>query len=295
MNSGRKPARRCTWLVGLLAGIVLQTAHGAQADADQASLGNVMRTFIEHDVVFLRHDGITGRLQAIAGRLTQAAGKAADSYPVRVVNDALPNTYSDAGGTIYVTSGLLAQVQSEAELAHLLAHEIAHLEAGDSQARFSDVYDRHHAKVVGSSVLMGVMVLATAGLAAGAMGPMGAATTQSTTIIQVGTQASVHTFYAGISSDLGARNRMKFARADLAADVLNHPVYGPALVATMNSCVYEGYGEAPESAAGERARQLVAAAGYDSTAADALHARLAALYGDAVQPHLAAYTAGRGR
>jgi len=45
---------------------------------------------------------------------------------VRVINSEAPNAYVLPGGFLYVTSGLILQVENEGELAGMLAHGIAH-------------------------------------------------------------------------------------------------------------------------------------------------------------------------
>lgn len=53
-----------------------------------------------------------------------------------VLNSRLPNAGAAPGGQIYITTGLLFRMRSEAELAGALAHEIAH------------VVQRHHVKAI---------------------------------------------------------------------------------------------------------------------------------------------------
>ncbi len=50
------------------------------------------------------------------------------TYSFKVTLDPVPETRALATGTIYVSTGLLAMVDNEAQLAYLLAHEIAHVE-----------------------------------------------------------------------------------------------------------------------------------------------------------------------
>ena len=54
------------------------------------------------------------------------AGRQCPSLRVYVVNDATPNAFCAANGMIVVWTGLLLRVQSEAELAFVLGHEISH-------------------------------------------------------------------------------------------------------------------------------------------------------------------------
>jgi predicted Zn-dependent protease len=70
-------------------------------------------------------------LEAYVGRLVQRIGGVAKprpfAYRVRVVNNTGFNALTFGGGFVYVNAGLLARVESEAQLAMVLAHEVAHV------------------------------------------------------------------------------------------------------------------------------------------------------------------------
>ncbi len=51
------------------------------------------------------------------------------SLTVRVIETEEPDVFAFPGGFLYVTTGLITTVDSEAELASLIAHELAHVEA----------------------------------------------------------------------------------------------------------------------------------------------------------------------
>jgi len=50
-------------------------------------------------------------------------------FTVKVIESDDPNVFALPGGFLYVTTGLIAAVESEAELAGLMAHEVAHVAA----------------------------------------------------------------------------------------------------------------------------------------------------------------------
>lgn len=80
-------------------------------------------------------------LQAYVQRI--GAGLAARSerpglpWSFRVVDDAVPNAFALPGGYVFVTRGLLGIVNSEAELASVLGHEIGHVTARHSVTQIS--------------------------------------------------------------------------------------------------------------------------------------------------------------
>ncbi|MFN3231828.1 MAG: M48 family metalloprotease [Alphaproteobacteria bacterium] len=59
------------------------------------------------------------------------------SWKFTVLNSSIPNAMALPGGYIYVTRGLLAIMNSEAELAGVLGHEVGHVTARHSAKRYS--------------------------------------------------------------------------------------------------------------------------------------------------------------
>lgn len=76
-------------------------------------------------------DGLA-KLQAMADAIAKHTPRPDVKYEIRLVKEKKPgpepevNAFSLPGGIIYVTQGLLTHVQSDHELAGVLAHEIAH-------------------------------------------------------------------------------------------------------------------------------------------------------------------------
>jgi predicted Zn-dependent protease len=73
-------------------------------------------------------------VQRVGERVADAAG-APGRFRFTVLDDETPNALSLPSGYIYVTRGLLALANSEAELAGVLAHEIAHVTSGHAVER----------------------------------------------------------------------------------------------------------------------------------------------------------------
>ena len=74
---------------------------------------------------------LTRYVQGVGNRLAeQAQRKDAFDFEFSVLNDSSPNAWALPGGKIVVNRGLLTELDSEAELAAVLAHEIVHADAG---------------------------------------------------------------------------------------------------------------------------------------------------------------------
>lgn len=76
-------------------------------------------------------------VSAIGQRLAGQAGRDTSTYTFRIVDIDAANAFALPGGHVYISRGLLTLANSEAELANVMAHEIAHVAARHSlkQAR----------------------------------------------------------------------------------------------------------------------------------------------------------------
>ena len=71
----------------------------------------------------------------IVGRLTSADPASTETYRVFLLDSASVNAFALPGGYLYVTRGLLALADDGAELAAVIAHEMAHVKADHGLAR----------------------------------------------------------------------------------------------------------------------------------------------------------------
>ncbi|MEM6615151.1 MAG: M48 family metalloprotease [Pseudomonadota bacterium] len=74
-----------------------------------------------------RDSRVSGLIQSIVNRLESQTDAPGFRYRVTILNSPSVNAFALPGGYIYVTRGLLAIANTEAELAAVLAHEMAHV------------------------------------------------------------------------------------------------------------------------------------------------------------------------
>jgi len=81
------------------------------------------------------------RLQAYVNSIGRALAQVSEvpnlPYKFTILNDEKVNAFALPGGYVYITRGLLALAENEAEIAGVLAHEIGHITARHSAQRYS--------------------------------------------------------------------------------------------------------------------------------------------------------------
>lgn len=104
----------------------------------------------EHDKILAQFNGkyennnLNNFVQDIGKRLTKHSERQDVQYTFTLLNDDMVNAFAVPGGYIYITRGLLAIAEDEAEVAAVMAHEMGHITA------------RHSAQQMSQSALLGL-------------------------------------------------------------------------------------------------------------------------------------------
>jgi predicted Zn-dependent protease len=77
-------------------------------------------------------EALQSYVATLGRRLSQDSERPGLPWTFRVLDDATVNAFALPGGYVYVTRGILAHLDSEAELAGVLGHEIGHVTARHS-------------------------------------------------------------------------------------------------------------------------------------------------------------------
>ena len=79
---------------------------------------------------FVLDPELSAYVQGVGTRLAERSRREGElDYEFSILNDSVPNAWALPGGKIVVNRGLLTELESEAELAAVLAHEIVHADA----------------------------------------------------------------------------------------------------------------------------------------------------------------------
>ncbi len=95
----------------------------------EREIGAELAGQIKEGVGLVEDQGLLTYVRAIGSRLAQHSPRRDVDYMFNVVDMVEPNAFALPGGYIYVSRGLLPLVNSEDELAGVIAHEIAHVAA----------------------------------------------------------------------------------------------------------------------------------------------------------------------
>lgn len=114
-------------LPGSTAALAVVTERPRLTDADEERLAQ--QSALEFEAAApLRADPLLEQyLTAVVQRIAAVAEPRPFVYRVRVVDDPGVNAFTFGGGLLYLHLGLLARMENEAQLAMILAHEIAHV------------------------------------------------------------------------------------------------------------------------------------------------------------------------
>jgi len=80
---------------------------------------------------------MTAYLDPIGQRLAKTSHRAELPFQFKILDSAVVNAFAVPGGYVYLTRGILASLNSEAELAGVLGHEIGHITARHSAQQYS--------------------------------------------------------------------------------------------------------------------------------------------------------------
>ncbi len=109
----------------------LQRANGILGGPDtsianQKALGDRLAAQALDRVRLAEDDALEAHLTAMATRIASKTNARELDFRVYVVEDGMPNAFTPGGGHIFVTTGLVARLKTESQMAMVLSHEIAH-------------------------------------------------------------------------------------------------------------------------------------------------------------------------
>ncbi len=147
LHSGRSHGRLLVGLVALAAIAVsgacsINPATGQRqfsliGEQQEIAMGREYDKSIEAELGLYPDEELQGYVQELGGRLAAQSERPDLPWEFHVVDDSTVNAFALPGGYIYVTRGILAFFDSEAQLVSVLGHEIGHVTARHSVEQMS--------------------------------------------------------------------------------------------------------------------------------------------------------------
>jgi len=157
-------------------------AHASFTIDDEKKLGKEFYEKLEKSNVLIHDRKIITYINKLGSTVLAQSDKAPFDFHFYVIKDSAINAFATPGGYIYVNRGLINLVEKESELAAVLAHEIAHVNA------------RHIANIIEKSQKVGIATLAA--ILAGAFLGGGGQLTAAATSFSLATATSLNLKYS---------------------------------------------------------------------------------------------------
>jgi predicted Zn-dependent protease len=129
-------------LVAALAGCARNPVTGNRefvliSEGQEISMGQEGAKEVEASIGLVDDAELQAYVRRIGTRLAAASERPNLPWRFGVIDDPTPNAFALPGGPIYITRGLMSLMDSEAELAAVLGHEIGHITARHSVSQMS--------------------------------------------------------------------------------------------------------------------------------------------------------------
>jgi Zn-dependent protease with chaperone function len=131
------------WLVAVLAAacavnpVTKRPEVTLLSTADEKELGAEQARIVANSIGIFHDERLTAYVAEVGARVAARSPRRDVTYVFQVLDADEPNAFALPGGTVYVSRGLLALLESEDELAGVLGHEIAHVAAKHAAQRVS--------------------------------------------------------------------------------------------------------------------------------------------------------------
>ncbi len=128
INTATAQPSQAGWLDLLIQGVRVYQLS-SMTDAQEVDLGGgINRQLVEgRQIRLYRNSALNAYVDGIGQQLAEVSDRPDIPYTFQIVEDSAVNAFATMGGYVYVTTGLIAAADNEAELAGVIGHEIGHI------------------------------------------------------------------------------------------------------------------------------------------------------------------------
>ncbi|SMC21773.1 Putative Zn-dependent protease, contains TPR repeats [Desulfacinum hydrothermale DSM 13146] len=96
---------------------------------EEKELGREILKTIRQHYRLINDQEVAGYVQSVGQRVVKSLGATHYDYRFFVIDDGTPNAFAIPGGYVFLFRGIIELMDSEAELASIICHEVAHVQA----------------------------------------------------------------------------------------------------------------------------------------------------------------------
>jgi predicted Zn-dependent protease len=133
------------------------------SEGEEIQLGNQTDKQIVSDYGTYQNQALVNYMDGVGKKMARLSHRPALPYQFKILDTPVVNAFAVPGGYVYLTRGILANLNSEAELAGVVGHEIGHITARHSAQQYSNAQLAQIA--LGSAMILSDTFRGFAGLA----------------------------------------------------------------------------------------------------------------------------------
>lgn len=107
---------------------------------EEVQMGHELSTEVEKEFKIYRNAEVAAYVQSVGDKVVRVCDRRDIEYHFAVIEKDELNAFAMPGGYIYIYSGLMKDLDDEAQLAAVLAHEVGHVTARHSTERLTAIY-----------------------------------------------------------------------------------------------------------------------------------------------------------
>lgn len=107
------------------------------SESQEIAMGQSLLAGTQQETGFYNDPALTAYVASVGQKMASASERPGLPWEFHVVDDPAVNAFAAPGGFIFITRGIMAYLNSEAELAGVMGHEIGHVTAKHSVSQLS--------------------------------------------------------------------------------------------------------------------------------------------------------------